>query len=143
MEISFYHLTSSPLKKALPALLEKAYEGGMRTLVVADKAAIKQLDDDLWTFHPGKFLPHGITQPEIQPVFISDKFDNDNREVLAVTNGAEYDGNNGFKKVLDMFDGNNENELAAARNRWKSYKDKGYTLRYWKQDEKGSWAENK
>ncbi len=141
MEISFYHLTSSPLKKALPALLEKAYEGGMRTLVVADKAAIKQLDDDLWTFHPRKFLPHGIDKREIQPVFISDSFENDDREVLAVTNGAEYDGKGNFKKVLDMFDGNNETELSAARARWKSYKEKGYTLRYWKQDEKGAWAE--
>src|SRR5687768_347961 len=99
----------------------------MRTLVVADKAEIKQLDDDLWTFHPRKFLPHGITEPEIQPVFISDSITNDNREVLAITNGAEYDGNSGFKKVLDMFDGNNEADLNKARTRWKAYKDKGFT----------------
>lgn len=141
MEISFYHLTSSPLKKALPALLEKAYEGGMRALVIADKAGIKQLDDDLWTFHPRKFLPHGTDRRELMPVFISDEISNDNREVLAITNGAEYDGNQGFKKILDMFDGNNETALTAARARWKSYKDKGYSLRYWKQDEKGAWAE--
>ena len=141
MEISFYHLTSSPLKKALPALLEKAYEGGMRALVLADKSAIKQMDDDLWTFHPRKFLPHGTDKRELQPVFISDKIENDNRDVLAITNGTEYDGTQGFKKVLDMFDGKNEAELNAARARWKAYKDKGFTLRYWKQDEKGSWAE--
>ena len=141
MEISFYHLTSSPLKKALPALLEKVYEGGLRVLVIADKPAIKQLDDDLWTFHPRKFLPHGTDRRELMPVFLSDDFTNDNREVLAVTNGAEYEGNQGFKKVLDMFDGNDENALNSARKRWKSYKDKGYNLRYWKQDEKGAWAE--
>jgi DNA polymerase-3 subunit chi len=89
MEISFYHLTSSPLKKALPALLEKAFEGGLRALVIADKPAIKQLDDDMWTFHPRKFLPHGTDRRELMPVFLSDEISNDNdnlrREVLAIT----------------------------------------------------------
>lgn len=145
MEISFYHLTSSPLKKALPLLLEKAYENNMRSLVICNKEDIKQLDDDLWTFHPRKFLPHGITEAETQPIFISDVIannsKNDLRQVLAITNGAEYDGLQNFAKVIDMFDGNNENSLNTARKRWKTYKDKGYALRYWKQDEKGAWAE--
>lgn len=145
MEISFYQLTSSPLKKALPALLEKAYENDMRSLVICEQENIKKLDDDLWTFHPRKFLPHGISNPKIQPIFISENFDdeeaNNNREVLAITNGKFYDGNKKFSKILDIFDGNSETDLNSARRRWKSYKEKGYNLRYWKQDEKGAWSE--
>lgn len=145
MEASFYHLTSSPLKKALPSLLEKAYENNMRSLVICNAENIKQLDDDLWTFSPTKFLPHGTEKPEIQPVFITDKITdknaNNGRQVLAITNGAEYDGSQSFEKLLDMFDGNSDEQLNAARKRWKLYKDAGYTLRYWKQDEKGAWSE--
>jgi DNA polymerase IIIc chi subunit len=85
MEASFYHLTSSPLKKALPSLLEKAYENNMRSVVICHAENIKPLDDDLWTFSPTKFLPHGTEKPEIQPVFITDKI-TDNLKHLASQN---------------------------------------------------------
>ncbi len=34
-EIGFYHLRASPLDRALPQLLEKAYAGGHRVVVLA------------------------------------------------------------------------------------------------------------
>ena len=140
-EISFYHLTTTPLERALPSLLEKAYEAGMRTLVLVDKARIKQIDETLWTANQQKFLPHGITNPEVQPIFISDRIVNDNRTVLAITNGANYEDEPGFTKILDIFDGNIESDLSAARQRLKAYKDKGLELKYWFQDEKGKWLQ--
>ena len=124
---------------------------------------VKAFDDTFWTFHPRKFLPHGTEHPEKQPVFITPDNDNQNNaSVLAITDGRDVtslltsppDGerNNspshlgrglggGFEKILDMFDGNNEQALNKARARWKAYKDKGYNLRYWFQDEKGKWTE--
>ena len=141
-EISFYHLTTTPLERALPQLVEKAYEAGLRTLVLADKVRIKQIDDTMWTSYQQKFLPHGTTNPEIQPIFISDKISNDNRQVLAITNGEAITDDLTFKKVLDIFDGNIEADLEKARARWKSYKDKAYDIKYWAQDEKGKWVQN-
>ncbi len=144
-EVSFYHLTTTPLERALPSLVEKAYEAGMRTLVVVDKARMKQIDDTLWTANQQKFLPHGTTNPENQPIFLSDKISdsgaNDNRTVLAVTNGAKYEDEQGFTKVLDIFDGNVEADLASARTRFKYYKDKGFEPKYWFQDDKGKWVQ--
>jgi len=140
-EVSFYHLTTTPLERALPSLVEKAYEAGMRTLVVVDKARMKQIDDTLWTANQQKFLPHGTSNPEIQPIFLSDKIANDNRTVLAITNGTQYEDDQGFTKVLDIFDGNIETDLANARARFKYYKDKGFELKYWFQDEKGKWVQ--
>lgn len=140
-EISFYHLTTTPLTRALPQLVEKAYENDMRVMVLADKAAIKDIDETMWTSHQSKFIPHGTTNPEVQPIYISDELLNDNRPVLAITNGKEYDGSGEYKKVFDIFDGNIENDLKAARVRYKSYKDKGFEIKYWAQDENGKWIQ--
>lgn len=147
MEISFYHLTVTPLEKATPALVERAYDAGLRVHVLCDAAKKQQLDAALWTYHPRKFLPHGTDDdakiaPERQPILISAEQKNLNSAtVLAVTNGAEITDFGGFERVLDIFDGNVEADLANARKRWKAYKDKDINLRYWFQDEKGKWQE--
>ena len=141
MEISFYHLTTTPLEKAMPTLLEKAYEAGHKIQVVCTEENVKVLDEKFWTFHPRKFLPHGTDRPEKQPVFITPDNDNaNNASVLAITDGREIADTN-YEKVIHMFDGNDEASLNTARTRWKEYKDKGYSLHYWFQDEKGKWAE--
>lgn len=111
----------------------------MRTLLVVDKSRMKQIDDTLWTANQQKFLPHGTNNPEVQPIFLSDEIANDNRKVLAITNGAKYEDDQGFTKVLDIFDGNIEADLSSARDRFKYYKDKGLEPKYWFQDDKGKW----
>ena len=90
--------------------------------------------------------------PEIQPIFVSTKTaENDPRQVAIITNGTplsspllggiEGGETSGFIKVLDIFDGNNEEELAAARARWKEYKNQNYDLKYWSQDDAGKWVQ--
>lgn len=39
-------------------LCEKALQQGLRTLVIADDAALEQVDEALWQFRPEGFLPH-------------------------------------------------------------------------------------
>ncbi|PIR32009.1 MAG: DNA polymerase III subunit chi [Alphaproteobacteria bacterium CG11_big_fil_rev_8_21_14_0_20_44_7] len=141
MEVSFYHLSSTPIEKAVPILLEKAYEGGHRCMVLAKEQDIDAFDKTLWTFHPRKFLPHGTKNPEKQPIFITSKNDNQNNATVIAVVNAEVIDMNGFEKILDIFDGNVEADLSAARARWKSYKEQGANLRYWFQDEKGKWLE--
>lgn len=146
MEISFYHLSVTPIEKATPTLLDKAYEGGMRAHLLCAKDDKQKFDDALWTFHPRKFLPHGTDESDIdpkrQPVLISDKLENLNSStVLAIANGEQVEDFGKFVKVLDIFDGNYSEQLDAARARWKAYKDGGHTLRYWFQDDKGKWVE--
>ena len=49
-EINFYHLTFSPLERALPKLLERTLEGGKRALVLAaSEARVDALNSQLWT----------------------------------------------------------------------------------------------
>lgn len=72
--VHFYHLTSTPLERALPKLLERCYGGGFRTVVLADEARVEKLNELLWAYDPNSFLPHGSEKdgnPELQPIFIT------------------------------------------------------------------------
>ncbi len=142
-QIQFYHLTETPLEKALPRLLEKAYAANIKCLVVArDEAQADILNQTLWTYHPQAFLPHGSSKDpkgEEQPIYLATNEDNKNNATLfCTTSGATPEDT--YDRVLDIFDGHNDESVAAARARFKSYKDAGHTLSYFKQTD-GKWEQ--
>jgi DNA polymerase III subunit chi len=145
-QIQFYHLTTTPLERALPKLLEKAVSGGYRVLLLTkhDEQA-EQLNQLLWTYDPASFLPHGTAtaaNPEKQPVLISASVDAPNQaNLLAVVSGATCETPNSFERVLDMFDGKDPQAVESARNRWKFYKESGHSLTYLRQTENGGWEQ--
>ena len=143
--VQFYHLTTSPLERALPKLLEKILAGGFKVALVADDNRIDALNQLLWTYDPGSFLPHGSMKDGnvgAQPVLLTTKIEAPNHaNVLLVTNGAAVDDTDAFDKVLDMFDGNDTQALEAARARWTQYKNAGHTLSYLQQSEQGGWQQ--
>lgn len=142
-DIRFYHLTSTPLERALPKLLEKAREADFRVLVKTDEETIEELNTALWTYDPASFLAHGSAKDghgEEQPIYLTASNDNPNgAKLLAVTDGSQPDFA-GFERVLDLFDGSDETSVNAARARWKSYTDAGHELQYWQQTETGGWT---
>lgn len=145
-EVSFYHLTQTPLEKALPVLMEKVLASGKRGLVlVKEEAKLKTLDNVLWTYSSPKFLPHGTAkdgQAEKQPIFLTQKEENPNKaEMLVLVDGQEPAFFSEFSRVLDIFDGRDETQLAAARVRWSKYKQQGLKTKYFRQNEKGAWEE--
>ncbi len=141
-EIGFYHLTRTDFYAALPALLGRTLGVGERALVVcADNAQLQRLDAALWQSHNPDWLPHGTAgtpHPEWQPIFLTlDAAQNpaDAGFLFRLGGaGAEVDG---FKRVFDLFDGNDEAQVLAARERWRAAKAEGHTLAYWKQEEAG------
>lgn len=141
--VHFYHLTTTPLERALPKLLEKAYGAGFRTIVVAEEARIARLDEALWTYDPNSFLPHGTEADgniEKQPIVLTTSpTQGGEKVILCITNGHYLDQTEGYARVLDVFDGGNEESLAAARARWKRYKDAGAELHYYQQTTTGGW----
>jgi DNA polymerase III subunit chi len=142
--IQFYHLTETPLEKALPRLLEKAYAAGIKCLVVArDEAQMDQLNQSLWTYQQLGFLPHGSSKDalaEVQPIYLSTTEENKNAATLfCTTGGATPQG--AYARVLDVFDGHNEEAVTAARARFKAYKDQGAELSYFKQTD-GKWEKS-
>ncbi|MBO6035876.1 MAG: DNA polymerase III subunit chi, partial [Acetobacter sp.] len=42
-----------------------------------------------------------------------------------------------FDRIFDLFDGHDDNAIAAARTRWTAAKTAGFTPSYWQQEKKG------
>ncbi len=140
--IQFYHLTTTPIERALPKLLERAISGGYKVCLVANSdARVEQFNQLLWAYDPDSFLPHGSdkdAQPESQPILLScESKPLNNSNLLVVTDGRKAEGD--FERVLDIFDGNDPAATAAARTRWSEYKSAGHEITYFSQNEQGGW----
>ena len=143
-EVGFYHLTRQPLERALPALLEKVLQRGLRAVLIAGSTdRVEALNGLLWTYEQGAWLPHGSARDpfrEEQPVYLTTAEENPNRaSVLVAVDGVRPAFLDSFERAVDMFDGRDEAEVAAARERWRTYKAAGHRLTYWQQSEAGGW----
>lgn len=143
-EINFYHLTRSSLEQALPELLDKTLARGWRAVVMAgSQERVEALTQHLWTYRADSFLPHGSKKDgraEDQPIWLTtDDERPNNADVLFLTDGAQSSHMGDYSRVCNMFDGNNEETVLAARAQWKAWKAEGHTLSYWRQDDR-SWV---
>jgi DNA polymerase-3 subunit chi len=141
-EVGFYHLRTMPLERALPRLLERALADGHRILVVAGSdERVKDLDALLWTYSEASFLPHGTARDghaARQPVFLAASDDNPNdATMLVLVDGAASRRLQSFKRVCDLFDGNDPASVERARARWREAAAEGHELVYWQQTEAG------
>lgn len=145
-EIRFYHLQRTNLERALPQLLEKVAQRNQRAVVMAGSTErVEVLNTHLWTYEERSFLPHGSARdgfaPE-QPIWLTDADERPNQaEVLFLTDGATSVHIDDYALVVEMFDGNDQDAVTAARGRWAGYKSAGHALTYWRQDDNGRWAQ--
>ena len=142
-EISFYRLTTLPIDKAAPKLIEKIYYSKQRLVVIAENEALMtRLDDGLWVYSTKHFIPHGThadEHPQDQPVYLTTKLENPNDASLVMALGnVDLDGF-AADKYLYMFDGNNPEQVEFSRNKWRSYKQQQCNLVYWQQNLAGAW----
>jgi DNA polymerase-3 subunit chi len=144
-EILFYHLQRQPIERVLPALLEKSLERGWRVIVqVASEERIEALDAHLWTFRDDAFLPHGVwrdPQAPEQPILLTVNDDNPNRaRVRFLIDGAAVPSDAAdYERIVLLFDGEDPDAVATARERWQEAKGNGFAVTYWQPDEQGRW----
>ncbi len=143
-EIAFYHLTKTPLPDALLRLLEKILASGKRVIVrTSSLERLEFLNSALWTTDAASFLPHGSDQEgngARQPIWLTTDLTNPNdAEVLILTEGADGTAYEDYERCLEIFNGNDDKAVVVARERWKTYHDRGLSLTYWKQTESGRW----
>jgi len=149
-EIWFYHLQHQPLERALPSLLEKALERGWRVVVqAAADERLDALDDMLWTYAEASFLAHGRARDgdaELQPIYLTTGVENPNGarlrlfiEAADVVALLSAEPGKTYERLILLFDGGDEDQLASARAQWKLLKEQGYILAYWQQSERGAW----
>jgi len=145
-EILFYHLQGHRLEGVLPALLEKSLERGWRVIVQgASEERIEALDAHLWTYRDDGFLPHGTwREPEAQaqPVLLTVNEGNPNAaDVRFLIDGASLPADaEAYRRIVLLFDGEDEEAVAAARAHWSGAKAKGFEATYWQPDENGRWV---
>jgi DNA polymerase III subunit chi len=146
-EIRFYHLTLKSLEDVLPVMLERTVvRDGRRAVVVAGSPErVEKMNAHLWTYSDSVFLPHGSKtdgHAAQQPVWLTDTDENPNEaKVLFLVDGGVSENVATYDLVCELFDGRNDKAVAAARHRWKTYKDGDHALTYWQQTERGGWEQ--
>lgn len=144
-EILFFHLQNQPLEKVLPTLLSRSLERGWRAIVKASSAErLAALDDHLWTFSDESFLPHGTDlepEPGSHPILLTLGDTNPNAAtVLFLVESAPLpDDIAGYDRVTLLFDGEDADALAGARESWSMVKRAGHEATYWQESAFGRW----
>ena len=113
-------------------LTEKAYKQGHQVYInVASDQQLRQLDDLLWTFRDGSFLPHGCYRAEEngkQPILLGHAIEPDGPSDVLVNMANDIPAFfSRFNRVAELV-GGDDNQRQAARARYRFYKDRGYTL---------------
>ena len=144
----FYHLERTTLEHAAAPLLEKCLERGWRVLAVSpDDSRRAALDQALWTYSDGSFLPHGQAEapgldPARQPVLIASALENANAaSAVLLMDGSDAPVDAAFERCMVMFDGGDAATRTKAREQFKAAKDAGLTTRYFQQTGRGGWKE--
>ena len=145
-EVLFYHLQGQKLEGVLPTLLEKSLERGWRVIVQgASEERIDALDAHLWTYRDDGFLPHGTWREQeatAQPVLLTVNEGNPNAAgVRFLIEGAAMPADaEAYQRIVLLFDGDDEDAVAAARGYWTEAKAKGFDATYWQPDDRGRWV---
>jgi DNA polymerase-3 subunit chi len=142
MQVDFYHLTATPLDRALPQIAEKVVATGGRLLIVAQSEDQRTaLDRLLWVHTPDSFLPHaqagGDTDTD-QPILIAPDVQPANgARHIAIVDGVWRDEALAFDRAFHFFD---DEAIREARLAWKALAERDdVERRYWKQTESGRW----
>ncbi|NIP72605.1 MAG: DNA polymerase III subunit chi [Gammaproteobacteria bacterium] len=113
-------------------LVEKAYKLGHRIYVHTGSAEESaQLDELLWTFRQGSFVPHGLhPQSDVgdAPVLIGhDAAPEEIQDVLVNLTNEVPAFFSRFQRVAELVDGG-EDSRRKGRERFRFYRDRGYEL---------------
>ena len=137
-EIDFYILDSAAPNAGLLfacRLAEKAVDLGRHVLIrPPSRADARRLDELLWTYSQGSFLPHKLVsdaaREPVEPVLIDDgPGPRGERWDLLINLGADVpDYFSRYARLAEVVDGD-EGRRAHGRERYRYYRDRGYALK--------------
>jgi len=113
-------------------LTEKAFKQGHQVYInTASGQQLRKLDDMLWTFRDGSFLPHGLYEANAgntHPVLLGHAVEPEGpSDVLVNLSNDVPSFFSRFARVAELV-GGDEAQRENARERYRFYKDRGYTL---------------
>ena len=115
-------------------LLRKAYRSGAKAVVTAEPEVLQQLDHLLWSYSSTEFLPHCKSDspaPTVAatPILLTDQLNTYPAGSVLINLGQQVPaGFERFERFIEVASSLEADRL-AARDRWKHYRDRGYSLR--------------
>ncbi len=130
--VDFYILESADPRDRLVMvcrLSEKAWHSGYRTFILTETTAQqKTIDDLLWTFRPGSFVPHTGDSGQIHsstPVIIGGSLDSAvNVNLLINLKSPPVDPPAGITRIIEVIDQDEQVRL-DGRQRYRYYQKNG------------------
>ena len=133
--IDFHSNVGDPLLYAC-RLVRKAYLAGQPLIVLAESPRLRAFDEQLWTFSPLDFVPHCLAGSPLTaqtPVVLTSSLDDVPHHQILLNLGVTVPPQFArFERLLEIV-GNAPDELAAGRDRYRFYRDRGYALNNYKQ----------
>jgi len=135
-EVDFYILKDKAPQAGMQfacRLAEKIFKDGHQVYInTTSGQQLKQLDDLLWTFRQGSFLPHTVctsNEPEAAPILLGHAIEPDGPSDVLVNLAEDIPAFfSRFSRVTELVSGD-DTQRETARTRYKFYKDRGYTVR--------------
>ncbi len=132
-QVFFYHGAADKIAAAC-ALLSGAYAKKKPVLVYAlENAVANSVDRMLWTHAALSFVPHCRADSPLAaetPILITDTLETIPHDERLMNLSREIPpGFSRFESLIEVV-GQEESDRAAARDRVKFYKDRGYEVRY-------------
>jgi DNA polymerase-3 subunit chi len=133
MRVDFYIIEDPDTERALLScrIAEKAYKSGLRVFIlVPERTHALRLDDLLWTFRDGSFIPHTLsdaeTDPEDVPPVLIGTADQPATpaDVLINLTDAVPDCIRQFERVVEIVPAD-ENGRRLGRERFRRYRELG------------------
>lgn len=123
-------------------LAEKAYALEHTIYIhTDDRQQAEQLDQLLWTFRDGSFIPHSLQDDKVTPqaaiVIGHDGGPEDHNQVLINLSQAVPPFFSCFERVAEVITGD-EQARQAGRERFRFYRDRGYKINTHNLDDKSS-----
>jgi DNA polymerase III subunit chi len=124
VRVDFYEMSgrfTDPLFVA-GVLIGRAWPKSRPIVVIAERGQLSELDERLWSEPEGRFLPHGINQPDAPIQLLEDA--PDSADILInLDPGAPLPGGR-FERILEIIPPD-EDIKARLRERWKAWKQRG------------------
>ncbi|KZX60353.1 DNA polymerase III subunit chi [Halioglobus sp. HI00S01] len=131
--VGFYVVQAAEATQRLTVaarLADKAFAQGHRIYINAvDRAQAEALDQLLWSYRPSSFLPHALAGDALaQPIGIGWGQDPGDHNDLLINLQLDIPAFfSRFARVAEVVT-QDEDSLAALRESWMFYKDRGYQL---------------
>ncbi len=131
-QVDFYTHVSNKLETAC-LLCVKALAQKKRVMILTpDAETTARVDHALWTYKSTTFIPHVRARhplASVTPVIVDhDLAGVEHDDVLFNLRFDTTDGFSRFQRLIEIV-GTDEDDVLAARNRYRFYRDRGYELR--------------